>query len=326
MQVKFKIEVNGADITAKVQDRLLSLTVTDNQGIESDSYQLELDNRDDALAIPPTGASVQLYAGIDKLEFLGHYTVDTVRESGQVRTLTLSGSSADLTSRLKSHRQQSWDNTTLENVLSEISSRHGLTLALHDDYKLIEIEHIDQTAESDLGLINRLADEYNALFKIADQRLIFTKKQAGETLVGQSIPVQTLNPFDVLSWDYQQSERSEVTQVKAKWRSVIKSDEQWEVAGEDGVTHIINRQHRTRQDAITAAKSKLSQLKSGQETLSLNLVVTPKTPLIRAEHRFSLQGLSSATSGIWLAKTVTHTLTSQGYALRIEALKPAQAF
>jgi hypothetical protein len=326
MKLMLRVVVEGVDITNKVQDRLLSLSVTDKSGIESDGYQLTLDNRDGKISIPNTGVKISISAGIEQLYYLGSFTVDSVSESGPVRTLTLSGSSADLTAQLKSHQQANWDNTKLEDVLNTIAVRHKLELALHDRFKAITIEHLDQTGESDLALITRLAKDYNALFKIADSKLIFTQKQAAQTLNGKQMPAQLIDVKSLTQWQYQQSERSEVTQVKSKWRDKEESNERWEALGEKGVLHIINTLFRSKIDAIEAAKSQLEKLQSSKETLSLTMAVTKKTPLIRAEHRIMVSELNPSANGEWVAESVTHNISNQGYSLQIEALKPAQAF
>lgn len=53
-QAVISVVVNGADISALVNERLVSLEITDEAGIVADSFELTLDDRDFAIAIPPT--------------------------------------------------------------------------------------------------------------------------------------------------------------------------------------------------------------------------------------------------------------------------------
>ena len=55
-QPAFTLVVGGIDITLKIQDRLESLTLTDNRGLEADQLDITLDDHDNALALPSRGA------------------------------------------------------------------------------------------------------------------------------------------------------------------------------------------------------------------------------------------------------------------------------
>ena len=61
MQPNFRIIANKSDITKTVNGRLLSLEITDEIGIVSDSLTMQLDDRDGALAVPPRGAELVVY-------------------------------------------------------------------------------------------------------------------------------------------------------------------------------------------------------------------------------------------------------------------------
>ena len=46
MKPVYKIEANGSDITANLKGRLISATLTDNEGMKSDTFEMVLDDRD----------------------------------------------------------------------------------------------------------------------------------------------------------------------------------------------------------------------------------------------------------------------------------------
>ena len=81
----YSITVDGGDITAKVADRLISLRITDEAGIKSDTVSLTLDNRDNAVAVPRHGVIMKVslgYAETDMI-FMGAYTVDEALRTRQ---------------------------------------------------------------------------------------------------------------------------------------------------------------------------------------------------------------------------------------------------
>ena len=56
MKPKYQISADDNDITKLIQSRLMSLTISDEIGLVSDTMTLELDDRDSAFALPAFGA------------------------------------------------------------------------------------------------------------------------------------------------------------------------------------------------------------------------------------------------------------------------------
>ena len=83
MTPTFRIVADGADITALINDRLLLLRTTDKPGMESDDFELRIDDRDSAVSLPSRGANIEVFLGYSgtALTRLGRYTVDEVVSS-----------------------------------------------------------------------------------------------------------------------------------------------------------------------------------------------------------------------------------------------------
>ncbi len=52
MTPTFRIVADGADITSLINNRLLLLRTTDKPGIESDDFELRIDDRDSTQSAP----------------------------------------------------------------------------------------------------------------------------------------------------------------------------------------------------------------------------------------------------------------------------------
>ncbi|OPG75672.1 late control protein, partial [Pseudomonas ogarae] len=61
MKPTFRIVADGKDITALINDRLLSLRTSDKPGMDSDDFELRIDDRDQAVALPTRGAGIEVY-------------------------------------------------------------------------------------------------------------------------------------------------------------------------------------------------------------------------------------------------------------------------
>ncbi|KGK95327.1 phage late control protein, partial [Pseudomonas syringae pv. tomato] len=80
MKPAFRIVADRTDITALINDRLLLLRTSDKPGMESDEFELRIDDRDGAVALPSRGADIEIYLGYEgqPLTRLGLYTVDDI--------------------------------------------------------------------------------------------------------------------------------------------------------------------------------------------------------------------------------------------------------
>ncbi|SMG64540.1 Phage late control D, partial [methanotrophic bacterial endosymbiont of Bathymodiolus sp.] len=167
MTPDFRIHADSQDITERIQDRLLSLRVTDEAGIKSDTVELNLDDRDGLVIWPVHGAELEISLGYREtgLVRLGLYIVDEVEHSGPPNTLTIRAKASDMRQSLKAPQTRVWDNVTLADLVSSIASEHGLVPKISDSLASIGYTHLDQTEESDLHLLTRLGRENNAVTK-----------------------------------------------------------------------------------------------------------------------------------------------------------------
>lgn len=58
MRPIFCIVANGSDISALINDCLLLLRTTDKPGMESDDFELRIDDRDSAVSLPSRRSSI----------------------------------------------------------------------------------------------------------------------------------------------------------------------------------------------------------------------------------------------------------------------------
>ena len=88
----FRIVADGADITTLINDRLLLLRITDKPGMESDDFELRIDDRDSAVSLPSRGASIEVFLGYSGTAKVadGHLLV-MQREGGQSASGTALG-------------------------------------------------------------------------------------------------------------------------------------------------------------------------------------------------------------------------------------------
>ena len=62
MTPAFRIVADGADITVLINDRLLLLRTTYKPGMESDDFELRIDDRDSAVSLPSRGPALRCFS------------------------------------------------------------------------------------------------------------------------------------------------------------------------------------------------------------------------------------------------------------------------
>lgn len=215
----YKITVDGENITAAVQGRLVSLTLTDNRGFEADQLDIVLDDSDGKLDLPPRGALVHFSLGwqdsglVDK----GSYTVDEVSHSGAPDTLTLRARSADLRSGLTTQRERSFHNETVESIVKKIAEENDLTPMVSTALASQVVDHIDQTNESSANLLTRLAKQFDAIATVKSGRLMFIHAGGGVSASGKPLPGVTLTRQSGDSHHFSIADREAYSHVKATY-------------------------------------------------------------------------------------------------------------
>lgn len=347
----FMLTVNERDVTANIRDRLITLTLTDNRGVEVDQLDIVLDDADGQLALPARGAVIKLSLGWqgELLTDKGEFTVDEVLHGGTPDTLTVRARSANFRGSLNTRREMSWHDTTLDEVIKQIAERNELKLAIAAEFVNVAISHIDQTKETDASFLTRLASLYGAAATIKAGCLLFIRPGSGRSASGKPIPPLTLTRKEGDSHSFTIADRSAYTGVTANWlntkvskpekitlqRKMKKqhqaapahpaakqkstaaanaSDEnqgEYLVGSKDNLL-ALTKIYPNRSTAIHAAKAKWEELQRGVAEFSLMLAMGRAD--IFPETPVRVRGFKSVIDAQpWLISKVEHRLNSSGY-------------
>lgn len=327
-QAIYRLLVDGVDIGTKFQDRLISLTITDNRGMESDALEMTLSDHDGLLNLPPKDAVIQAWIGWSNtgLVYKGLYKVKEVEHSGAPDILTIRASSADLKSGLKQKKERSFSNVTLEAVLQAIAFQHELDLSVHQSLAKHQIINLIQN-ESDANLLTRLADEHDAMASIKNGKLLFMPKGASQTISGQDLPTYLITRDKGDSHRYSNTDGGdEITAVRTFYYDAAQGKKLEVVYGDASNQNIkeLRHIHQDKQSATLVAKAKLADLKRTSLIFSYNLAYG--NPDLIPEMTFLFDGLKEQIDEIyWLGTRITHSIdASNGFttALELEVFCP----
>lgn len=320
MKPTFRIVADGKDITTLINDRLLELRVSDKPGMESDDFELRIDDRDQAVALPTRGARIEVYLGYtDKaLVRLGRYTVDEIEVSGPPDTLIIRGKASDMRGSGKTVRSGSWENVPLQQIVRDVAARNSWQPVCPVQTK---VPRVDQLNESDYNFITRLAKQYDCTAKLADGKLLVMPRQGGQTASGKNLSSVVLKRADLSRYQFRLGDRNTQKAVRTKHQDkksgalkVVELDNDDLPNGLPAV-HTDRHIYPNKSAAEQAAKARLAAF--NRSTAGVRLEMAGRTDVF-AERSIIVQGIKPGLDGEYLAEAVEQLFTPSGWTTAVE--------
>lgn len=210
------------DITQLIVGRLMSMTIADNRGFEADELDIQLSDDDGNLALPSRGAIIEVAIGWkgEQLVQKGKFIVDELQYNGSPDSLTLRARSADLRGSLSSKQERSWHNITLGQLIDQIALENQLQSCCAKQWQNKPITHLDQTNESSINLLTRLAEEYDAIATVKNGKLLFMPAGKAQSVNGKPLPPVVLHKQVGDSYQFAINEGDNYTAVRAYWHNL----------------------------------------------------------------------------------------------------------
>lgn len=321
----FRVEVDGQDISGILAPRLVSLTLTDAAGVQSDQVQITLSDTTlfSRLAEPQTGAEIRVWLGYPlRLKYMGMFTADSVEVEGPPDRMiitglaTINGETTSGKTALTDQKKRSWPvGTTISAMVEKIAGEHGLEPAVSKSLADLALPHMDQIDESDMNLLSRVARDFDAIAKPGDGRIVMAKRGESLTASGQPMPILLLTQKKVSRWRYRNSVKAKTGSVVAVYQDLAKGVPQERTAGEGEPVRRLKRRFPNKDVAQTAADSEFQKQQRAGRSL---LVAMPGDPDAMAEGKLLAAGFRSYIDGEWLITRATHSLDSGGYRTSVE--------
>jgi len=320
MKPEFRIVADGKNITALINDRLLTLRTSDKPGMESDEFELRIDDRDGAVALPSRGANIEVYMGYSgqALTRLGRYTVDEVVVSGPPDSIEIRGKASDMRGSGKTTRSGSWEGVPLQQIVRDVAARNGWTPLCPVTTK---VPRVDQLNESDFNFITRLAKQYDCTAKVADGKLLVLPRQAGQSASGKALGTVTVHRRDVSRYQFRLGDKSTHKAVQTKHQDKKSGKLQVvDLANDespDGLPPVHTDRHiyPNKSAAEQAAKARLAAF--NRSTAGVRLEMLGRTDLF-AERMINAQGFKAGLDGEYLVESVEQTFTQSGWSTTVE--------
>lgn len=331
MRPAFRILANGTDLGGKLASRVKQIRVTDGAGFESDTVEIDLADHDDAdpIALPPTGAELDVFLGYDTtgLQHVGLFVVDELEPGGWPAYLTIRGRASPYEGSkggklaLQTQKTRAWPkNTKLGDMVAKIAKEHGLQATVASEFKALALPQFDQTDESDISFLVRVARKYDAVVKTGGGTLVLAKRGTGTTASGATLAPVTVTPKGTTRWHMSISRREADGTVVAFWHDHKGGKRMPVQAGSGDPVRRLRHPYPDEASALHAAQGELDKRGRKRNKLSITM---PGNPLLTAEGPLVLQGFRAGIPADWVVTQVVHTFApGVGFSSEVDAELP----
>lgn len=221
---------------------------------------------------------------------------------------------------------------TVSDVVSAIAGRYRLQPAVSSSLKDVEIDHADQTQESDISFLTRIAELLGAIATIKNGMLLFMVPGQGTAQSGKPLPAISLTRESGDRHKFRVSDRDAYTGVPTNWldlklgkkaettltrkrasnkRKPASSDRE---VGTEGNVYVMRQTFKTEKAARRAAVAKVVH-PAAEFGITLARGRTDIYPELPAR----VSGFKPAIDNAgWVIARVVHTLGERGYVTALE--------
>ncbi|MDD9641323.1 phage late control D family protein [Klebsiella michiganensis] len=331
----------GGKALTVLDEKLISLELTDNRGFNADELTISVDDSQGDIALPPRGAELSISLGWqgEPLIYKGVYIVDEVSHSGPPDRIDITARSADFRDEFNVKREVSWHDVTVERVVSAIAHRYKLKPIISEQLMSAEIDHADQTQESDMSFLTRMADILGAIAAVKNGCLLFILPGGGVSANGKALPEFAITRSSGDRHSFRIADRDAYTGVQAYWLDLnfgkkkkvtvrkrkkttekkprSSSREGDYIAGEDGNVFVLRTTYSSELAAQRAAAAKWQQLQRGAAEFNLTLAYGRAD--LYPEMHGTVTGFKEAIDNQdWIIAKATHSIDDNGYQTRLE--------
>jgi phage protein D len=312
-----EISVNGKPVASIFNDRLISVTIVDKEGVTSDTISCELNDGFPFAQIPSKGDEISAKLGYMEtgVADFGTFIADDPEVLCLPYGLNVNGKGANVREQAKQHRSRHWDEKTVKDIIEQIAGETGLASRVDGEVGAHKYPWFGQQDESDLHVVERLSRRHGALFTIKNKTLIFKQKGAG---VGSVVAM----PANIVEGSCRTmfSHRHKYKSVKARWQDRDAAELQEveeESDGEGQAVYTLPEPYQDEGEAKKGAAAKAKELK--RETIRTSVTLFGD-PAVRAGATFRYSGVRPQLDGIeFVIETATHKLSKGGYTVDVDA-------
>lgn len=304
----------------KIEAQITALSYSDIASGQSDSVSITMHDIGKEWMnayMPKRGADLSAKINLrnwdgDKSVNCGTFILDDISFSGKPTTCVLGGVSVPTMDDFKSlQRTNTFQNTTVQDIASQIAARAGV--ALHYEADTFQVNEIEQNRQTDSAFLLSLCEKYGLSLKVYNQKIVIFDTVKYE----EKSAVCTLQETDCLRWSYNTTIEGTYTGVDLNYTDPDTDETINITMGEKGRVYSINTQADNRYDAELQAAAKANEANRSIETMEISIKANPS---IVASQCIQIFGLGKI-DGKYFIDKVKHSISGSGYTMALSLHK-----
>lgn len=317
--------VDERPVNGKFYSSLVSATIRDESGQDSDKVTLVFDYGNYHISPPGKGSIIQPlfgYVGAG-MTSMGSFEIDTITAEGgeDGMFLTVSGHAASFLKKMKQKSSEHFDDTTLGKMLQKVFGDAGGSIQVAGELASKKIEYEAKFDQSPYDFATRLADKHNAIFKPGGGKNIFVPRGSQNMLSGGVMSIIVIRRSECADWSIQTKPRPQYSEVQTKYYDPDKAltkIEKHKIGG-SGPIRTIKHHAKNQDEAKAHSKSEAARLNRDRGTGHFTQYGRMDAS---AEADVIASGFGPIENGLWRAAAVEHKLDDSGFMTTIEVESP----
>jgi len=247
-------------------ENISSLTFNDAAGVKSDKISLKVMPN---FPKPKPSAKIELiFKSLKNNEVIeeldcGLFHVQTVTRTNN-KSLSISATGVEFNDKQKVLESHHYQDTKLSSIIKIVGDRlgHEVNFKTTD----LQIVSLNQTDESDINFLNRIAKDYGVLFSIKNDFIYFVDKES------EDLPIYKIDVSSCSSSSLKHSTKTYYQSCVASWHDVDSAETKKVTVGDGTPVHKIKGAYKDVIEAKLKAKASLKAINAGTIKGSLSLI------------------------------------------------------
>lgn len=213
---------SGGDLVARLGQRLISVTITDQDGAESDELVFSVSIRPPFPAGPPKGTKYLASVGWDRngMRLSGVYTVQNHNPTGDPESgyrMNVHCRASDFVDTMKQVDSEHFDEMTAGQIFQKVAGAAGMTAVVDPELAAIQLPYRLRWQQSRIDFCDELARELGGTMKPAGGKLVVMKRGGGRAAGGSGLPAIVVPFSDDYGFDLQIESRGAFKDIAGSW-------------------------------------------------------------------------------------------------------------
>lgn len=300
---------SGGDLVARLGKRLVSVSISDVAGSESDALTFVVAVDPPFPSTPPKGTRYAAYLGWSARSprLMGIYTVQSSDIGGDAEagyTMTVTSRASDFVDTMKRVDSEHFEQETAGGIFQKLAGRNGMVAVVDQEIASLPIAYRLRWNQSVVDFASDLADEVGGTMKLAGGKMVVQPRGDGKSGGGLTLPTLIVPFSSVYSFSVQVEVRGEFKETGGAWFDPAKGQKKIEKSGGPGQAseylpaHPFADQEMAKRGGKAAGREVARKSATGSFDMAGELAATGESPVKLLNFGSELDGLKLVASGI----------------------------